>query len=189
MYLIIYQIYSCLKDIILDRSALEIFHPRHILDTDRLRTGFSVVHKDPDAYYEEESIVEASPVSTSQTPNEQDRYQRILNLYQTSSSKSSSRSIEDDFDDDDDDDDDEDDDDDDDDICGHSMQRPGEGAVYYSNVFSCCASLCTRRTLHFTRCTSHLTHHNSCVPSSRLFPPPNNSNAALKCGINLCRCT
>jgi hypothetical protein len=118
MYLIIYQIYSCLKDIILDRSALEIFHPRHILDTDRLRTGFSVVHKDPDAYYEEESIVEASPVSTSQTPNEQDRYQRILNLYQTSSSKSSSRSIDDDFDDDfddDDDDDDEDNEDDDDD--------------------------------------------------------------------------
>jgi hypothetical protein len=62
------------------------------------------VHKDPDAYYEEESIVEASPVSTSQTPNEQDRYQRILNLYQTSSSKSSSRSIDDDFDDDDEDD-------------------------------------------------------------------------------------
>ena len=114
MYLIIYQICSCLKDIILDRSALEIFHPRHILDTDRLRTGFSVVHKDPDAYYEEESIVEASPVSASQTPTaptEQDlRYQRILNLYRTSSSKSSSRSIDDDFDDDfDDDDDDEED--------------------------------------------------------------------------------
>jgi len=127
MYLIIYQIYSCLKDIILDRSALEIFHPRHILDTDRLRTGFSAVYKDPDAYYEEESIVEASPVSTSQTtPTEQDlRYQHILSLYQTSSLKSSSRSIVDDdfddFDDDDDDDDDvddednEDDDDDDDD--------------------------------------------------------------------------
>jgi hypothetical protein len=75
-----------------------------------------VVHKDPDAYYEEESIVEASPVSASQTPTaptEQDlRYQRILNLYRTSSSKSSSRSIDDDFDDDfDDDDDDEDDND------------------------------------------------------------------------------
>jgi len=114
MYLIIYQICSCLKDIILDRSALEIFHPRHILDTDRLRTGFSVVHKDPDAYYEEESIVEASPVSASQTPTaptEQDlRYERILNLYRTSSSKSSSRSIDDDFDDDFDDEDDEDND-------------------------------------------------------------------------------
>jgi hypothetical protein len=74
-----------------------------------------VVHKDPDAYYEEESIVEASPVSASQTPTaptEQDlRYQRILNLYRTSSSKSSSRSIDDDFDDDFDDDDDEDDND------------------------------------------------------------------------------
>jgi hypothetical protein len=63
-----------------------------------------VVHKDPDAYYEEESIVEASPVSASQTPTaptEQDlRYQRILNIYRTSSSKSSSRSLDDDFDDD-----------------------------------------------------------------------------------------
>jgi hypothetical protein len=71
-----------------------------------------VVHKDPDAYYEEESIVEASPVSASQTPTaptEQDlRYQRILNLYRTSSSKSSSRSIDDDFDDDFDDEDDRD---------------------------------------------------------------------------------
>jgi hypothetical protein len=57
------------------------------------------VYKDPDAYYEEESIVEASPVSTSQTPNDL-RYQRILDLYRTSSSKSSSRSIDDDFDDD-----------------------------------------------------------------------------------------
>jgi hypothetical protein len=68
-----------------------------------------VVHKDPDAYYEEESIVEASPVSASQTPTaptEQDlRYQRILNLYRTSSSKSSSRSIDDDFDDEEDEDD------------------------------------------------------------------------------------
>ena len=131
IYLTIYVhfIYRCLKDILLDQSALEIFHPRHILDTDRLRTGFRAVYKDPDAFAfdgnivnsiinicfinyiiiskgnidtEEDSIVEAYNELNSQDQHQDLRYKGILDLYQA---KANSKYNDDDEDDEDDDDD------------------------------------------------------------------------------------
>jgi len=130
MYLTIYVhfIYRCLKDILLDQSALEIFHPRHILDTDRLRNGFRAVYKDPDAFAfdgniannsiinicfinyiiiskgnidtEEDSIVEAYDDSNSQDQHQDLRYKGIYDLYQA---KANSKYDDDEDDEDDDD--------------------------------------------------------------------------------------
>lgn len=52
------MIYRCRKDILEDPLGRRIFHPRHILDSARLRSGFDAYYKRP-AFYDDDAYEKA----------------------------------------------------------------------------------------------------------------------------------